>query len=283
MTIVLAALLSLFRLTGFFFEPQLSVREIHAVAGEPLRVTWPLADHRPRRIVTWNIERGVKFDRIAAVLAELDADVVLLQEADRFCNRSEGRDVPRELAVALRMNFVIGGEFQEIGEGNSRRACVSGQAILSRLPIDEPVTIRFADQAPLKWRWNPAQPRRGGRVALRARVADAVFYSVHLESGGDERRRENQLRDIVRDAAARDGAVVVGGDFNNDGPRDSAMFTPLRAAAFVNTMSREGQAARRPIDWIFTRNMPGMATPVPAGGASDHDPVLLLRTVQQRF
>jgi endonuclease/exonuclease/phosphatase family metal-dependent hydrolase len=286
MTMVLALAMFLLRLAGYLTEPRLSSDEIHAVAGEPSRVMWTLPpDHAPS-VVTWNIERGVKFDAIASMLQELDADVVLLQEVDRFCGRSNNRDVARDLAIELRMNYVIAGEFQEVGEGSRERPCVSGQAILSRMPIDEARAIQFEDQASLKWRLNPAQPRRGGRIALRARAGGAIFYSVHLESGSDEWRRENQVRDIVWDVPAGLEPVVIGGDFNNVGDASSSMFAGLRAAGFANAMTPDGvarQAARRPIDWIFSRRIGANASVVRAPDASDHDPVIARTFVQRRF
>jgi endonuclease/exonuclease/phosphatase family metal-dependent hydrolase len=286
MTVLLTFVLSLFRMTGFLTEPLLSGAEIHAVAGEPARVMWTLAPDRPRRVVTWNIERGIRLDAIQSLLQSFDADVVLLQEVDRFCSRSDDRDVARELAVHLRMNFVTAGEFQEIGEGRRGRPCVSGQAILSRLPIDDAATVRFEDQATLKWRLNPAQPRRGGRIALRARSGGVTFYSVHLESGGDEARRENQVRDILMDVPAGSEPVIIGGDFNNIGDAASSMFDGLRAAGFGNAMSADGLArgaARRPIDWIFAKRIRANAKVVRAPDASDHDPVIAQTLVQQQF
>jgi len=286
MTIVLAFAMFLLRLTGYLTEPRLSSNEIHAVAGEPSRVIWPLAPDHALSVVTWNIERGVKFEAIASMLQELDADVVLLQEVDRFCGRSSNRDVARDLAVELRMNYVVAGELQAIGEGGRGRPCVSGQAILSRMPIVEAKTIRFEDQASFKWRLNPAQPRRGGRIALRARTGGAVFYSVHLESGSDEWLRENQVRDIVWDVPAGSEPIVIGGDFNNIGDASSSMFVGLRAAGFGNAMTPEGiarHAARRPIDWIFTKRIAAKAEVIRAPDASDHDPVIAQTFVQRRF
>lgn len=286
MTFLLALALWLFRMTGFLTEPMLTSDEIHAVAGEPSRSAWTLAPDRALRIVTWNIERGVKFEAVQSVLEELDADVVLLQEVDRFCSRSDDRDVARELALQLRMNYVTAGEFQEVGEGSRNRPCVSGQAILSRLPIGDATTVRFEDQASLKWRLNPAQPRRGGRIALSARIAGAVFYSVHLESGGDEERRAHQVGDIVANVPSSDEPVIIGGDFNNIGDVSSAMFTALRAAGFTNAMggkASERVTARRPIDWIFTKRLTATSVVVRAADASDHDPVIAQTVLQRRF
>ena len=286
MTMLFALAMFLLRLTGYLTEPRLNSPEIHAVTGEPSRVMWTLAPDHSLSVVTWNIERGVKFDAIASMLLDLDADVVLLQEVDRFCGRSGNRDVARDLAVELRMNYVVAGEFQEIGEGARGKPCLSGQAILSRMPIDEARTIQFEDQASLKWRLNPAQPRRGGRIALRASTGGAIFYSVHLESGSDEWRRENQVRDIVWDVPAGLDPVVIGGDFNNVGDASSSMFAGLRAAGFGNAMTPDGvarQAARRPIDWIFTRRIAATAEVIHAPDASDHDPVIANTFVKPRL
>ena len=286
MSLLIAFALALLRLTGFFIEPRLSDADIHAVSGEPARVMWPLSTDRPLTVVTWNIERGARFDRVAAVLGDIDADVILLQEADRFCSRSGHRDVARDLAIELRMNFVIAGEFQEVGEGTRDQPCVSGQAILSRMPIDDASAVRFADQASLKWRLNPAQPRRGGRIALRARSGGTLFYSVHLESGGDETLREKQVRDILADVPDGSEPVIIGGDFNNVGGAASPMFAALRDAGFSNAMmddAIERQVARRPIDWIFTKRIGASAAVIRAADASDHDPVIATTSVQPRF
>ena len=275
MTILLAFVGALLRLAGFFTEPWLNDEDIHAVVGESNRVLWTMAEERPLSVVTWNIERGVHFERVAATLDAMDADIILLQEVDRFCSRSDGRDVPRELAVRLRMNWVSGGEFQEIGEGRQGEPCVSGQAILSRLPLVDAHVIRFDDQAAMKWRLNPAQPRRGGRVALGVRTGGVLVYSLHLESGSDELRRGRQVGELVEGLDVNAAPVVIGGDFNNRGGKESPMFGSLATAGFRNTLTAdESSRARRSIDWIFVRGSEGQARVVRADDASDHDPVV---------
>jgi hypothetical protein len=101
------------RLLGFFNEPWLSDREIHAIVGSPepmdaapVKVGAPHLDDAtgtPLVIVTWNIERGMQDDAILQTLRRLDADILLLQEVDRFCKRTGYRDVARDLAAALDM------------------------------------------------------------------------------------------------------------------------------------------------------------------------------------
>jgi endonuclease/exonuclease/phosphatase family metal-dependent hydrolase len=100
------------------------------------------------RIICWNIERGVRFDAIRTTLAEpkkfdrvlaensdpkakplsteelkqvkgqlerlQSADLLILDEADYGVTRTGYRDVARELAKALNMNYAYGVEFLEI-------------------------------------------------------------------------------------------------------------------------------------------------------------------------
>jgi endonuclease/exonuclease/phosphatase family metal-dependent hydrolase len=281
MMIAFLTLWTVFRLAGYFAEPQLGAAEIHRLEGERRRAPLPQGT-RPVRVATWNIQRGMEFERILTALRALDADVLLLQEVDAFCGRSGRRDVANDLAAALDMNWVRAGEFQEIGEGRRGRAALSGQAVLSRYPIDDAAVIAFADQARWRWRINPVQPRRGGRMALKARTGGLLVYNLHLESGGGDDRRRRQLDEVLADRLREPpGApVIVAGDFNNDPAARSAMFQGLADAGFVDAL---GSAAGRrttanrahAIDWIFLQHVAS------AGGevrridrASDHYPVV---------
>jgi endonuclease/exonuclease/phosphatase family metal-dependent hydrolase len=273
----------MFRLAGYFSEPRLTDAEIHAVAGEPDRLA-PAAAARSRlTIVSWNIERGVQLPRIAAALKSLEPDVVLLQEVDRYCNRSGNRDIARELGMTLGMNWISGGEFQEVGEANGPPAALTGQAILSRDAISDPGVIVFNEQATFRWRLNPLQPRRGGRVALRAWTAGLLVYSAHLESGGSDRLRTAQLDDVLADQARWPGErVVIGGDFNNRVAFRSFMFEGLTRHGFADALP-SGLDERRTsinhqheIDWIFVKGLArGGGHIERVENVSDHYPVVV--------
>ena len=277
------ALLTVFRFAGYFTEPRLTDAEIHAIAGEPTGVARPPGDHRALTIVTWNIERGARFQNVASTLRALAPDIVLLQEVDRYCQRSGDRDVARELARVLGMNWVAAGEFQEIGEAGGTPAAITGQAILSRDPITDAGTIVFADQSSMRWRLNPLQPRRGGRIALRARTAGVVVYSVHLESGGDDVQRASQLNEVIADPwRAPTEAAVIGGDFNNASAFQSFMFAGLEPAGFVDALGHARADQRRtsinhrhPIDWLFVKGAARVTGRVErVEDTSDHYPVV---------
>jgi endonuclease/exonuclease/phosphatase family metal-dependent hydrolase len=270
----------MFRLAGYFSDPRLSDADIHAVRGTPSRVPPAAADRREIRVVTWNIERGTQFQRIATTLHALAPDVILLQEVDRYCKRSGNVDVARELAETLGMNWVSAGEFQEVGEAVGPQAALTGQAILSRDAIADAGVIVFTDQSTMRWRWSPLQPRRGGRMALRARTAGFLVYSLHLESGGEDEQRSSQLRQVLDDQARqRDGRVIVAGDFNNAVAFQSFLFAGLAPAGFVDALGAERRQTsinhRHPIDWLFVKGAARATGYVEqVERASDHYPVV---------
>ena len=251
----LIILSTFFRFFSSLDDPRPSLAEIHRVVGSPANHA-SADDKGELKIVSWNIQFGRNFQQIADTLGGLGADVILLQEADRFCERTDGRDVPRDLAEALGMNWVSAGEFQELGESQGGVAALTGQAILSRHPIVDPQVIVFEDQARLRWHLNPIQPRRGGRIALSARINGVLVYNLHIESGGNDRLRRNQLEQALVDAdRRRDTRVVVAGDFNNVAPERSLMFQSLTSRHFLNARGQENQPTHVrhafPIDWIF--------------------------------
>ena len=256
--LITVAALSIFRLAGYFNEPRLTDTEIHAIAGEPAGVaSTGVRGGRPLTVVSWNIERGVQFQKIVTTLRALEPDVILLQEVDRYCRRSGNRDVASDLGRLLGMNWVRAGEYQEIGEAGGTHAAVTGQAILSREPIADASTIVFAKQASFRWRLNPMQPRRGGRIALQATTAGVRFFNLHLESGGDDELRTRQLEEVIAASKQHGDRAIIAGDFNNDLAFQSFMFEGLHSAGFVDALGTTPRQTsinhRHPIDWMFVR------------------------------
>lgn len=152
------------------------------------------------RAATWNIERGLEFDALKAALtndqsyfrrltpamrgskfnladileqaAELSrADILILNEVDWGVKRTNYRNIARELASAMQMNYVFGVEFVEVdpltlgletleGETSadkakmvenfavdkSRTLGLHGTAILSRFPLRNARVVRFVKQ-----------------------------------------------------------------------------------------------------------------------------------------
>ena len=162
--------------------------------------------HRPNltglgivvRVAQWNIERGLNFDLIRSALSDPSeflrmtatehrispdrrkviesqltrlqgVDVLVLNEADWGMKRTEYRDIARDLATALRMNYAYGVEFVEVdpvfdlnteqvhlGDARQERRLqqdlqvdpqqyrgLHGTAILSRYPIERARILRL--------------------------------------------------------------------------------------------------------------------------------------------
>jgi endonuclease/exonuclease/phosphatase family metal-dependent hydrolase len=275
---------NLLRLTGYVTEPLLDSHEVHAVVGEPERIPRTPPPGRGITVVSWNIAQGAHFERVRAALADLDADIYLLQEVDLGVKRSGYRNVARDLADALGMNWVFAGEFQEIGQSRRSVPAITGQAVLSRYPIRNASALPFENQARLRWRLDPLQPRRGGRMALRAESGGMLLYNAHIESAKNDRFRRKQVAEVMYDhllSARETMPVVFAGDFNTGmQPDSSPVIRTLMAEGFVDalgdatTLRPTSIHHEQPLDWIFVRNIAsrrGRVVEVPA--ASDHYPL----------
>jgi endonuclease/exonuclease/phosphatase family metal-dependent hydrolase len=275
----------LLRLTGYATDPLLDTQDIHTIVGEPARIasSAPPADGHVT-VVSWNIAQGARFERVRDALVGMDADIYLLQEVDMGVRRSDYRNVAKALAEALGMNWVFGGEFQEIGQSRRNVPAITGQAVLSRYPIRNALTLPFENQAELRWRLDPLQPRRGGRMALRAESAGLLLYNAHIESAKNDHFRYKQVEEVMYDHLLSERSsqpVVLAGDFNTGmTPDKSPVIGRLTAEGFVDalgtsaTLRRTSIHHRQPLDWIFVRNTaPRRGRVVEVPMASDHFPL----------
>jgi endonuclease/exonuclease/phosphatase family metal-dependent hydrolase len=161
------------------------------------------------RVVTYNVHKCVGLDRrtrparIAAVLRELDADVIALQEVV-----SVETPASREAHQARFIAEELGYEFR-IGENRKHKGGAYGNVVLTRLPV------AHCHNYDITWRW---QERRGAlRVDVKVDDSRVVHvFNVHLGTAYIERR--HQGRKLVSEAVLRDpqlsGPRVVLGDFN---------------------------------------------------------------------
>jgi endonuclease/exonuclease/phosphatase family metal-dependent hydrolase len=246
------------------------------------------------RVVTWNIERGLRFPGIVEFLRSIQADVILLQEVDLNARRTQYRNVASELAHALQLNVAFGKEFQELSEGSRSSPAFQGQATLSPWPLSNGKVIRFRDQSNFwKPRWcvpnlGVFQRRTGGRIAL---VAEAniygrtlVTYNLHLESRGNDALRLRQLGEVLDDChrCGDPSMFLIGGDFNlNAGNGDAAKA--LGEAGFHDAARLSGRPTTPvhgsphhagAIDWIFvSRGLDSHGQVYDCVHESDHYPV----------
>jgi endonuclease/exonuclease/phosphatase family metal-dependent hydrolase len=164
-----------------------------------------MTDRRTRtvRVATYNVHRcrgldgRTRADRIAAVLAGLDADVLALQEVIGAGPSSRGH--AEEIGAALGMGWVM-------APARHLRGALFGNVVLSRYPV------RQHTQYDLSWR--TCEPRCCQRVDLDIDGVVLHLYNVHLGTAFLERRFQAQrLAALVSDRRVA-GPKVVLGDFN---------------------------------------------------------------------
>jgi len=103
-------------------------------------------------VMNWNINRGLKLQGIVEFLADANADLILLQEVDLNVRRTHRLNIAREIAKALKMNYVLAREFQQLTQGSAASPAFHGQATLSPWPLLNSRIIRFERQSHF---WNP--------------------------------------------------------------------------------------------------------------------------------
>lgn len=218
------------------------------------------------------------------------ADVIALQEADRETRRAGGRHVARELARALRMNFVRAGtptpadveprerrwwlDFEEqIRKGEEGD---TGVAILSRLPL------AAASRIELPWSECPWRPRLALSAAVPFAGRRLHVFNAHIDTHASVEGQLEQHRALLARADEVDACepVVILGDFNTltRTARDAARqllesrgyTTPLP----TDTATWRSGPMRYHFDWIFVRGARVLRWGVArTRGVSDHWPV----------
>ena len=161
------------------------------------------------RLVTYNIhkcrgwDRRVSPERIARVLAPLDADCIALQEvvdASPLGRKSQAQFIADALDGGYRVNF---------GRTRDLRGAHYGNATLTRLPIVRSENYSLSVRR--------REPRGCLRSDLRLHNGELLHvFNVHLGTGYVERRSQGPklLSDKMLNHAAHTGPRVVLGDFN---------------------------------------------------------------------
>ncbi|KAF9117614.1 hypothetical protein BGW39_002004 [Mortierella sp. 14UC] len=169
------------------------------------------SNQRPIRCLQWNIERNYKADEILATLAELDADILCIQEIDIGCHRS-GHDRDHFLEIC-KSQGLYGGfvpEFWELEhpgrKDRDQGGGVHGNAILSRWPVNG---FRVLDHVHHAYEWERDghklnEPRLGRRFTIVADIqtpsGPLLCYCAHLEVFTGIVGRISALSDILADS-----------------------------------------------------------------------------------
>jgi endonuclease/exonuclease/phosphatase family metal-dependent hydrolase len=180
------------------------------------------------RAVAWNVERGICFEAILDTLQNHDklnkADVLLLTETDLGMARSNNRNVARDLALALGMNYYFVPTYINLCKGSGIESefegendlSLHGNAILSRYPIVDlqPLPLRNA-----KDKMKGKEKRIGNQQALAATIkfpqGDLRAVCVHLDALSSQPQRHRQMEVVLDQLKVPSGMpVLLGGDWN---------------------------------------------------------------------
>jgi endonuclease/exonuclease/phosphatase family metal-dependent hydrolase len=242
------------------------------------------------RLVSWNIDRGYRLERVATMLRETQPGLCLLQEVDDADRRTGDRDIAAELAKELGYNYAFGAEFEEMSQSVEGQPAFHGQATLSKWPIERPRILRFKRQS--GW-WKPHgiipntaffQRRLGGRIALVTEIEPGgeklVVYNVHLESRSGGAIQSAQLEEVLADLARYPPgtAAIIGGDFNSK-YHPFELLHSLEAKGFHSVLGEKVERTHVIVgylDWIFYRGPWRVEEGKVVRGthASDHDALL---------
>ena len=158
---------------------------------------------RTVRVATYNIHRGrgldgrTRIERIASVLAAIDADVIALQEVVGASPLKPGQAA--ELGAALGMGWVM-------APTRHQRTALFGNVVLSKFPVRHHVQHDLT--------WKTCEHRSVQRVDLAMDDDTLHFYNVHLGTSLLERRSQAaKLASLVHDRRVV-GPKIVLGDFN---------------------------------------------------------------------
>jgi endonuclease/exonuclease/phosphatase family metal-dependent hydrolase len=179
------------------------------------------------RIVTWNIEKGKRWELLERCLAHesiRSADVLCLNEVDDGMARSGNRRIASEIGKRLDMQVVFGQTFKELTKGfgdelfapGENTTAIQGNATLSRFPVLDVKNVLLPSCFDHSKR---VERREGNRHMLITRLdcgAGKILTvaNTHLEVFGTAHCRSTQMRFLLSRLPA--GPSIVTGDFNSN-------------------------------------------------------------------
>ena len=173
---------------------------------------WGERVHMSEAEVTANL------DGMLALIAEIDPDVLLLQEVDRDSRRSAFVDQAQYILDHSKLNYGAYGHAwrSHFVPDHGLGQVDMGVMVLSRFPLEEGERI---DQGPIDEQDPVTQRFYLRRAMVKAvvvlsggrRIPVIAVHTAAYATDGTKKRQIDQIRD---EAEATTGPVIVGGDFN---------------------------------------------------------------------
>ncbi len=219
------------------------------------------------KLMSYNMHRGIgqdgklNLDRTAAVIKSSQADIVALQEVERYSIRTGFQDQIKKLSEASGVNYAYGKSLHVLnGE--------YGNGLLSKYPIQEYEVYELPSYS---------EQRTVLKAIINIDGYTMAVYNTHL--GLKEAERKDQTEYIMQLLSQETFDYVLMGDMNSRSNRLSAFTDKLTDSAQGSEKAEqstfaEGEVQER-IDYIFAA--PGLKVlgyDVISSEASDHNPVI---------
>jgi endonuclease/exonuclease/phosphatase family metal-dependent hydrolase len=173
-------------------------------------------DRAAVRVLVYNIHAGKDGDgldnleRVARLIRDVRADLVLLQEVDRGTERSGHVDQLAYLATATDLHPAFGPTLEFQGGRY-------GIATLSRWPIAFDSLVRLPVHPPQTRAGGSTEPRGALHAVMGSPVGDLHAINTHLDPSPDPAHRRQELAALLRygdSVGATAGLALIGGDLN---------------------------------------------------------------------
>ena len=228
-------------------------------------------------VMSYNIHHAVGIDgqlsleRIAQVIEDAGAEIVGLQEVDRFYGaRSDFKDQAKELAELLGYHYAYGANLDLAPAAGQTENRQYGTAIVSKYPIIQSENVLLSSFG---------KEQRGVlHAVVNVRGIHVNVYNTHL--GLDVEGRTAQAQEIVDLASQHEGPAVLMGDFNAR-PDSAEVGIFLNSGLFADTFEGIDDAYTFPvlnpsytIDYILASpDVDSAGQRVIRTEASDHLPI----------
>lgn len=232
-------------------------------------------NNKPLNIVTYNIHHGrgldgnVDIERIADVIQQTKADIIALQEVDKFTERSGNLDIVKELSLQTGLEYTAFGKNLDYEGGEY------GNAILSRFPIQSVQNFHFE---------NLSDEQRGVLAAeISIQHHSLLFINTHLDHTKETDKERVLYTEKIVDKiipSYQSDIIILAGDLN-DIPGSKTYQTIQSNLKDAWNKAGEGEGFTIPvknpdrrIDYIFySGNTKATEANVFYSEASDHLPL----------
>ena len=244
------------------------------------------------RVLVYNMHAGKdargadNLARVAALVRQVGADVVLLQEVDRLTTRSGGVDQPAVLRRRTGYHVAFGRTLDYQGGEY-------GIAVLSRAPIVRDTLVRLPVDPPQERAGGAREPRGALVVTIGLPGGPLMVVNTHLDASREDRWRLQEIvtvLELARATSSSDAWALLGGDFNSTpesatqaAVRQGGLRDAWDACGSGDGLTYPADSAVKRIDYLFLVGVAGCTDArVLASDASDHRPLLVRVTLPRR-